>query len=220
MKKIIFPYSTNKKQWVEAKKLGLNEHVYERLLPMLMNEGEKNDSLEELALKSVFKVILTNDSLKKLPYVHYKDGMINNHVTIKIDANDSRDDLKTYLEILCRGARKVIICDNYFAENWDNTKSLFYSILPRTELLIEYAETPENLHVSLNSSKITTHFVQSIYAHWSVQQTLYSKYINCHDRYLLIEMPNHKIEILLSSGFDHIWKRNPKELTCVFRNVA
>ncbi|HCB1681171.1 TPA: hypothetical protein U2L63_002236 [Citrobacter braakii] len=219
LKKLSFPYSTNKKQWMEAKVLGLNDLTYNRILPMLMNEGEKDDSLEELASKSALKVILTEDPLKKLPYVHYKDGMISNNVTIKINANESRDDLKTYLELLCRDACKIVICDNYFAKNWDNTKSLFYSILPRSRLFIEYAETPVNLNVVLNSTKITNQFAQSIYSEWSVQQTIYPKYTNCHDRYLLIEMPSHKIEILLSSGFDHIWKTNPKELTCVFRNV-
>lgn len=220
LNKLSFPYSTNKKQWMEARALGLNDLTYSRILPMLMNEGEKDDSLEELASKSALKVILTEDPLKKLPYVHYKDGMIRNNITIKINANESRNDLKSYLELLCRGAHKVVICDNYFAKNWDNTKSLFYSILPRTKLIIEYAETPGSLSVVLNSTKITNQFVQGVYPEWRVQQTTYTKYINCHDRYLLIEMPGHKIEILLSSGFDHIWRTNPKELTCVFRNVT
>ena len=220
LKKLSFPYSTNKKQWVEAKALGLNQRTYDQIIPLLMNEGERDFSLEELASKSALKVILTEDPTKRLPYVHYKDGMINNHITIQIDANDSRDDLKVYLELLCRDASKVTICDNYFAENWNNTKSLFYSILPRNNLLIEYAETPAMLNVLLNSSKITNTFVQGIYAGWSTQQTVYPKYLNCHDRYLLIEMPGHKVEILLSSGFEHIWKTNPKELTCVFRNVG
>lgn len=220
LKKITFPYSTNKKQWEAAKKLGLNDATYERVLPQLLNEGEKDDDLLTLASKSALKVILTDDPSKKLPYVHYKDGLINNHIAINIEANASRDDLKKYLEILCRDARRVTICDNYFATNWEHNKSLFYSILPRGNLIIEYADTPEKLNVLLNSKEITNDFVKSVCSDWSVQETTQQKYLGCHDRYLLIEMPGHKVEILLSSGFDHIWRSNPKELTCVFRNVS
>jgi len=219
LRKLSFPYSINKKQWVEAHRLGLNPLTYERILPQLMNEGEKDDDLPDLAMKSALKVILTEDTTKALPYVHYKDGMINNYVTITLGANESRSNLKKYLQILCWNAYKITICDNYFASNWESNQSLFHSVFPREDLVIEFADTPVGLGVVVNSTKITDLFVKSIYAGWSVQLTKQQKYLNCHDRYLLIEMPGHKVEVLLSSGFDHIWKTNPKELTCVFCSV-
>lgn len=121
--------------------------------------------------------------------------------------------------MLCENASKVTICDNYFAQNWDNTKSLFHSILPKKELIIEYSEVATGITAKSNSSEITPIFAQSIHHEWKVRVSSNPKYTNCHDRYLLIESPEGKVEVLISSGFDHLWKANPKELTCIFREI-
>ncbi|MCO7262590.1 hypothetical protein [Dickeya zeae] len=221
-KKLVLPYLTNKKQWVAAKASGLkiSDSEYRQYLAGLAHRPESDDDLVTLASKSLFKIILTEDQSLTLPYVHYKKGMVNNQVTVTLGPSDNREHLKEYLKMLCSNARKVIICDNYFAQNWDNTCSLFYSILPRKTLNIEFSEIAEGIAAANNSSKINNDFAHSIHVEWSVQTTKNPKYINCHDRYLLIESPEGKIEVMLSSGFDHIWKINPKELTCVFRDVS
>jgi|GEM_PF-3516202 len=221
-KKLVLPYLTNKKQWVAAKAscLKISDAEYRQYLAGLANRPESDDDLITLASKSLLKIILTEDQNLPLPYVHFKKGMVNNQVTVTLSSSDTRTHLKTYFKMLCSNATKVTICDNYFAENWDNTCSLFHSVLPRKTLTIEFSEIAAGIAAANNSSKINNDFVHSIDPQWSVQITTNPKYTNCHDRYLLIESPEGKIEVMLSSGFDHIWKNNPKELTCVFRDVS
>lgn len=221
-KKLVLPYLTNKKQWVEARALGLkiSDEEYRQYLATLASQPESDDDLVTLASKSLLKIILTEDQGLSLPYVHYKKGMVNNQITVTLSPSDNRMHLKKYLQMLCSNARKVTICDNYFAHNWENTCSLFYSVLPKKPLSIEFSEITEGIIAAANSSKINNDFVHGIHPEWNVKITTNQKYINCHDRYLLIESPEGKVEIMLSSGFDHIWKNNPKELTCVFRDVS
>lgn len=221
-KKLVLPYLTNKKQWVEAKNSGLKipDAEYRQYLAGLANQPESDDDLVTLASKSLLKIILTEDENRPLPYVHYKKGMVNNQLTVTLTPSDDREYLKKYFQMLCSNADKVIICDNYFAQNWDNTCSLFHSILPRKKLTIEFSEIATGITAANNNSKINNDFAHSIHAEWSVKITTNQRYINCHDRYLLIESPEGKIEVMLSSGFDHIWKNNPKELTCVLREVS
>ncbi|EGI1235442.1 hypothetical protein H6261_004420 [Escherichia coli] len=221
-KKLVLPYLTNKRQWIEARNLGLKmpELEYRQYLSMLASQPESDDDLVTLASKSLLKIILTENDNLSLPFVHYKKGMVNNQVTVTLSPTDNRIYLKKYLEMLCCNAKKVIICDNYFAQNWENTCSLFHSVLPRKELVIEFSEIAVGVAAVQNGSKINSNFVHCIHPEWSVQITTNPKYTNCHDRYLLIESPEGKIEVMLSSGFDHIWKASPKELTCVFRDVS
>ncbi|EPR8378419.1 hypothetical protein R0E42_000033 [Klebsiella variicola] len=221
-KKLVLPYLTNKKQWVAAKNSGLriSDAEHRQYLAGLANRPESDDDLVTLASKSLLKIILTEDENLPLPYVHYKKGMVNNQVTVTLSPSDNRTHLKTYLKMLCSNARKITICDNYFAQNWDNTCSLFHSILPRKTLTIEFSEIAAGIVAVTNCSKINNDFAHSIHPGWTVQITTNQKYTNCHDRYLLIESPEGKIEIMLSSGFDHIWKTHPKELTCIFRDAS
>jgi len=221
-KKLVLPYLTNKKQWVAAKNLGMNipDAEYRQYLSELANRPESDDDLVTLASKSLLKIILTEDKSLQLPYVHYRKGMVNNQVTVTLSPSDNRVHLKSYLKLLCGNARKVTICDNYFAKNWENTCSLFHSVLPKKPLIIEFCEIAADITAPSNGSKINNEFARSVHPEWNVQTNTNQKYINCHDRYLLIESPEGKIEVMLSSGFDHIWKENPKEITCVFRDAS
>ncbi len=218
MRVLSLPYKTNKKQWVEARGFGLNDCAYQRLLPQLIQLGDKDAELEALAAQTRLKVILTEDENAVLPYVNYKSSFLSNELTIGLKPADCRINFVQYLQRLCASALKITICDNYFGKNWENTQALFHEILPRHRLLIEYVETHCNINDVKNSQKISDSFLQTICVDWSVTQS--KLYKNLHDRYLLIESPQGKIELMLSSGFDHIWKRNPKEITCVLRDVG
>lgn len=215
MKLISLPYKTNKKQLIEAKDDGLNQSVFERLMPQLQHQVDRDDSLELLASKTSLKIILTDDENAILPYVYYRSSFIENQITITLSPVESRVNFIKYLQMLCSSATKITICDNYLAQGWDNTNALFRAILPRHTLIIEFVETPDALGVVKNSTKITDAFVKSIFPQWTTSES--ALYGGSHDRYLLIESPQGNIEVMISSGFDHIWKANPKEITCVIR---
>ncbi|WP_337239653.1 hypothetical protein [Proteus faecis] len=218
MRKLVLPYETNKAQIVRAKEIGLDEAVYYRLLPSLANNSNRNDSLEMLAETTSLKLILTEDENVELPYINYKSNFANKELSIYLKSDDSRGPFVRYLQFLCANARKITICDNYFAYNWDNTRSLFNSILPRNRLSIEYVETHSELTVIRNSELMTQEYISTVFNQWTVTKS--NLYTNSHDRYLRIESPEGTIEVMISSGFDHIWKNNPKEITCVIRDIT
>jgi hypothetical protein len=217
MQKLSLPYLTNHKQLVEAKAQGLEIVDYERLLSQLANRDDATYDIEQLATLSSYKVILTDDENPQLPFVNYKKGLIDKTVSVHLKPEDDRSSLLKYLQLICSNATKIIVCDNYLASNWDNTKALFLSVLPRQNLIIEYVETPDDIQAIKNSQKITPQFISGIYQHWIVQEN--TEYAGYHDRYLKIYSPESNIEVMLSSGFDHLWKNNPKEITCVFREI-
>ena len=217
MKTLALPYKTNKRQLIEAKSQGLNDVTYNRLMPQLQHQYDRDDSLEMLAMNTSLKIILTEDKAAKLPYVFYRSSFLSNELSMSLQADDSRADLVKYLQILCASATKITICDNYFAQGWDNTQSLFRFVLPRHKLQIEYVETPPVITVTKNSAKMNERFIHTICKDWSISES--TKYRGSHDRYLLIESPQGDIEVMLSSGFDHIWKSRPKEITCVIREA-
>jgi hypothetical protein len=82
---------------------------------------------------------------------------------------------------------------------------------------IEFVETPNSIQVIKNSVKMTQAYVENIYCDWTIKES--TSYQGSHDRYLLIDSPEGKVEIMLSSGFGHIWKPDPKEITCVIRQI-
>ncbi|MBH0033992.1 MULTISPECIES: hypothetical protein [unclassified Pseudoalteromonas] len=217
MQKISLPYLTNHKQMIEAKDKGLDIVDYERLLSQLANRSDASHEIEQLATLSSYKVILTDEENPQLPFVNYKEGLIDKTVSVHLKPEDDRTFLLNYLRLICSNATKVVVCDNYLASNWVNTKALFLSILPRQALTIEYVDTPDDIQAIKNSLKITPQFVSNIYNNWTVQVN--TEYSGFHDRYLKVYSPESNIEIMLSSGFDHLWKNNPKEITCVFREI-
>lgn len=211
------PYMTNLAQLKRCKSMGLNETCYRRLVTTLASRGDTGISLEQLAKSTRYQFILTlDDSQIQLPYVNIKKQNVQQLYTVICQPQQSRQYLLRHIEALCENAQKVLICDNYFAANWENTQRLFSAILPRKPLRIEYVETAENLpHTARNSTMITDTFAKGIFADWQVRQTDGAEYQGRHDRYLLID---NKMELMFSSGFDYLWN-DSKELTCVFRQV-
>lgn len=219
MRKLKFPHATNFNQMKRLFNAGFNIPNQGTLLSQLSNKPEKDYDLERLSSETIFKMILTDDKTKGFPYVYFKDASIDNCVVFSLSKDDSRDNLVSYLQRMCEQAEKITICDNYFAQNPVDNKSLFNRVFPRKDLHIEYSEAPANLNVNPLSSVINNSLSAEFFPGWVIRASSNPKYSNSHDRYLLIESPGCKVEVMLSSGFEHIWKRNPKEITCVFSEV-
>ncbi|WP_227319150.1 hypothetical protein [Cedecea davisae] len=220
MRKYIHPHVTNFQQLSYIMNTMEDLPKERPLLSQMASEPHSRYDLQTLALDTTFKIILTDDDTQAFPFVHIDDAVVNNKLTFHLSPTESRNELTLLLRRLCQDAKRIVICDNYFADNWEYTKSLFLSILPKKELIIEYAETMPNTTAVLNSMHITDIYISEQWHQWSVKQTLNTKYHNCHDRYLFIESPTSKIEVMISSGFSHIWKPNPKEITCVFSEIV
>lgn len=206
-------YATNYDQLIRIKDQ-INPIRYQRLIePIAKNRGPKDESLKDLAQKTLFKLILTADkNQKELPYYNIDQNNPCKALTYQCKSNESREPLKQYLQKLCQNAKKVLICDNYFASNWDKTQSLLLNTLPRKSLTIEYVETAQNTASTNNSENFNG---LNIHNDWAIEENTDPQWQNRHDRYLIID---DKIEVLLSSGFDYLYRLN-KELTCVFREI-
>ncbi len=211
------PYLTNLAQLQRCKDAGLNDSCFDRLLPILANAGDARLELHALAKSTRYQFILTNDdACQQLPYVNIKSKNVQSLYTVTCGPGESRQRLLEHIEGLCAKAKRILICDNYFGANWDNSQKLFRAVFPRKPLMFEFVETASNLSVSpRNSTKLTESFVRGVYANWQINQNIGDKYLNRHDRYLLID---NKLEIMLSSGFDYLYKTD-KEISCVFRLV-
>jgi len=175
-------------------------------------------SLEELALKTKYHLILTADEDKEtFPYLNINKPKIELNYTSSFEVNHSRDILREQIKALCSDAVKVIICDNYFFSSWEeppySTELFFDDLLPKKKLIIEFVQYGKNTKQKRKPS------IESKFKDWSVTKYsggCYSK--SNHDRFLVIEKPSQSIEVMLSSGFLFLWK-DTSEITAVFREV-
>lgn len=172
----------------------------------LANNGLRRQSLEELAKHNTpFKVILCDDN-SVFPFVNVADSEEKFETVFAISYKnaESRDKCVALLRALCEKANKVVIYDKYFSEPEKVQKNidLIDRILPHRRIKISCYQ----LDVDGRSR------LQSKCADWEVEGCSVFSY---HDRYLLID---DSIEVVLSSGFDHLGTQNG-DLICVVRKV-
>ncbi|MFT4929534.1 MAG: hypothetical protein ACI8WB_005668 [Phenylobacterium sp.] len=183
----------------------------------LLASGAPDKTEEQLAASSVYQLILTNDKAKTIfPYLNISQSNVELNYTKTCVPAQSRTSLLNHLKALCAGADKVVICDQYFFANWSDvisTKSLFTHILPRKALSIEF--------VGKGYGKSNRQAdIEAIEPNWTLKTYSGSSYSHKsnHDRYLLIEKQDEKVEVILSSGFLYLWKPD-KEISCIFRQL-
>ncbi|MGF1793750.1 hypothetical protein L4D21_24455, partial [Photobacterium profundum] len=198
-----------------------NQVLSPALQMQLLALGQPAKTDQELALSSIYKIMLTADITKtSFPYVNISTPKIELNYCKTCLATEPRIDLINHLKYLCADANKIILCDNYLINNWNNNKALFDTIFPKKKLDIYYVEVPHYFKktgcqaVRRYSTKAAD--IKAKCSDWTYQST--SLYTSRHDRYLLIETATSKIEVILSSGFDYLWRTN-KEITCVFRQI-
>ena len=194
------------------------EIISASVLTAFLSGGYAHNTLEELAKKSQYHLILTADDAKtKYPYLNINQKNIELNYSKTCLKGNSRVEIIEHLKSLCADAKKITICDNYFfGTTWGNasptTEKLFDDILPKSTLHIQFVS---------NSKSVKKHIpcIKAKHDGWSAainKNTCYSS--NNHDRYLIIEKSTQSIEVMLSSGFIYLWK-DEKEITCIFREV-
>ncbi|MEZ8616022.1 hypothetical protein AB6D33_09225 [Vibrio splendidus] len=188
------------------------------ILSAFLSGGCPSNTLEELAKKSKYHLVLTADETKtKYPYLNINKKNIELNYSKTCLKGNSRAEILNHIKSLCEDATKVTICDNYFfTPAWSNvghtTEKLFDDIIPKNTLNIQFVSErkPVKDHIP---------HVKAKHSDWCVSINSGAGYSsNNHDRYLIIEKSNQSIEVMLSSGFIYLWKDN-KEITCIFREV-
>ncbi|MEZ8056226.1 hypothetical protein [Vibrio atlanticus] len=188
------------------------------LLSAFLSGGIQTKTIEELGKMSRYHLVLTaDDNRNSYPYLNINERNIELNYSKTCLKGEPRSEITNHLESLCTDATKITICDNYFfAQKWGDggitTENFFDEILPKKDLVIEFVSKSKSVkkHKPLVTAKQTS---------WNVTQYNGACYsTQNHDRYLIIEKPNQKIEVMLSSGFIYLWKPE-KEITCIFREI-
>lgn len=191
-------YITNKAQLER-----INHTSDKNLVSSLIKSGLKNQTLEELASKTKYKIILSTDR-NDYPYVNINDDNIEKNFTGTFLRNESRDKAIKHIKSLCKEAEKfIIVYDKYFKEKDDNADTLI-NLLPKHKLEIIY-----QLDTFSQEQKDK---LQKACPTWTLRD---ENFQDCHDRYLIID---NKVEIILTSGF---WYLNnlSKEITYIVRLI-
>ncbi len=159
----------------------------------LAKNGLKQQTKEELAQShTMYKVILCC-GCSDFPYVNVTSDKekIENNLSSFYDIAEKRDKAIKHLKALCSEAKKIVVYDKYFAEQPKEARNIetLVKILPQKKLTILFS------HISPNGIKSLTEKC----AEWNPQLDATLK--GRHDRYIIVD---DKLEIVLSSGFDHL----------------
>lgn len=159
----------------------------------LAQSGLKKQSNEELAQShTTYKVILCCGRCD-FPYVNVtsSEEKIENNLSSFYDIAEKRDKAIKHLKALCIGAKKIVVYDKYFAEPDKEARNIgtLIKILPQKKLTILLSAITPNGIQTLKDTCVD----------WDPQfdSTLKGR----HDRYVIVD---DKLEIVLSSGFDHL----------------
>lgn len=159
----------------------------------LAQSGLKKQSNEELAQShTIYKVILCC-GCSDFPYVDVTsaDEKIENNLSSFYDIAEKRDKAIKHLRAICAGSKKIVVYDKYFAEQEKEARNIgtLIKILPQKKLTISFS------NISLNGIQT----LKDTFGEWEPQ--LDNALKGRHDRYIIVD---DKIEIVLSSGFDHL----------------
>ena len=168
------PYLTCQRQLAECE-------FDEDLQQQAAASGFTNQSLEDLAQQTRYRIILTDQSsdISKgcFNIADSSTNKLGKHYSLTAKQGEIRKHLIDYLVILLNDANDVIVCDEYFEKWFRNTQELFTLMSGRgTNVYFVYP-----LGSSVQKS-IEQHHASINYQHFGGRA-----YANLHDRYLVID---------------------------------
>ncbi|NDV60255.1 hypothetical protein [Bacteroides sp. 519] len=171
----------------------------------LRKAGFKQQSLEDLAKKTVYKVILTTGS-DQFPYINIYNDKIENNFCGCFFRNESRSKAIDHIKALCEDALEICIYDKYFSQkNGMQNLRLLSSLLPNKKLEI----VCDSRHIEADDIV----WLQRYCSYWVFNKQRLDSY---HDRYLVIDK---RTEVILTSGFDHLGSTT-NEFSYIVRPVS
>lgn len=176
----------------QYKRMGLSP--VDNIKSQMVHAANKNQELTSLAKETSIKYILSKDK-SIFPYVNVDSDQekIKNCVGGFFEIQENRDKAVEHIKALCSTAQKIAIYDKYFSNGNDNV-ALLASILPHHALEIVCYGNEQN---GMNEQQINDLYKMcNLYT--IKKETREQK---LHDRFIDID---DKIEIILTSGFDHL----------------
>ncbi len=176
-----------------------------RLKNELAQNGFINQTLQELAALTTYKIILT-DGQTNFPYVNVNDNKIKPVIATFYNGDEQRKEAADYLKNLCQGAKKSILLYDKYIKKIPHLEDLLRGIIPnkQIQLIVPFDKIDENCRKSLK----VTHDKLSFVDLGAVPQH--------HDRYLIVD---GSIEVVLTSGFEYLQNQR-KEISLIIRPVT
>ncbi|MBC2693794.1 MAG: hypothetical protein HF982_00635 [Desulfobacteraceae bacterium] len=193
------PHITNVAQ---LKRIGISNSPLEA---QLAKAGLIEQTIEELAMKTLYKIVLDSEN-REFPYVNINNDPVQNNYAILCAPGQDRDKAQDHVRALLENAKSVLIFDKYIAANWKSTRRLFDELMPQKSLSIFYAD---------NHLQSVAGDIKKICRQWTIKPDRNKTYADHHDRYIRIDQ---KIEIVLTSGIDYLFD-DAKECTLLIRKV-
>ncbi len=167
-------------------------------------------SLEELAKKTIYKIILSKDK-DNFPYVNILNDKIENNLTASFDKNEDRKKAKEHLKALFLNANYLFVYDKFINENQKQFIEFVKECFPKKPLKIFYPNCIKFKQELIDNLK-------EISNSWKIEENKDHKnktYIWLHDRYIIAD---NKIQIILTSGIDNLMKIE-KDFTYIIREL-
>ncbi|MBD5164958.1 MAG: hypothetical protein HDT10_03910 [Helicobacter sp.] len=194
------------------------------MLSQLFGKGDYslNDSLEELANDTVYKIILSQNK-SNFPYINVFNDKIENNLTATFSKQEERTKAKEHFKALFRNAKSLFIYDKYLCDNQDSFKQFAEWCFPKQKLSIFYPPSsciPKKIRTNFISAiKILCTELKKICEDWAIKENLdgeiNNSYNELHDRYIIVD---RKIQIILTSGIDYLMDTS-KDFTYIIRKI-
>ena len=178
----------------------------------LRNNRLTNQSLMELASTRTYYKIILSETSDIFPYVNIKSGKekVDVSITGSFTLLENRQKAKEHIASLCASAKEIYLLDKHInnEREKENIKDSLNYILPkdRKVLVNSYEKLSEDV----------VDYLRHDYPRREFDTLSAQNSNNYHDRYIVVD---NELEILFSSGFDHL-ARNVSDLTYVVRPVT
>lgn len=189
----------------------LKRYYGEDLITSILSQNSRlyadNPSIEELAKKTIYKIILTLDQ-DNFPYVNVNQSKIKNSFCSTFRKTESRNNAISHFKALLENANFVIFYDRFLYQ--ENIQEAFEAFAKEC-----FPQQSLNIHIhDFSNWKDFGSRIKRLCRNWSVSllnTQNESRYSNLHDRYIIID---DKLEIILTSGIEHLMHEN-KDFTYV-----
>lgn len=185
--------------------------IPENLEPQLRRYGLTDQSLSELAKTHTYYKIVLSDSKSSFPFVNIlsKDEKIDVSMTGSFTLHENRNKAKEHIAALCSNAKEILLFDKHIdnPDQKENIKAVLNYILPKDHpvKVKSYVKLPGDV----------IHYLKRDYGKREFDNLGVDDADTYHDRYIIVDKT---LEILLSSGFDHLAK-DVSDLTYVIRPI-
>ncbi|WP_052356304.1 hypothetical protein [Bacteroides timonensis] len=186
--------------------------ISSNLKAQLTHSGFKRQSLEDLAEQNTIYKIVLNTERNDFPYINIMDDneKLENNFSSSFDVSEIRQRAFEHFAAICKHAKDITIYDKYFSREMNNVFAL-EKILPKKKIDIHYSYDSAK-DVGIRDEDVLK--LKEICSDWNfIKESILNKR---HDRYLIID---NSIEIILSSGFDHLNNDN-SDFTYLIRPIT